>query len=335
MRDLLYVILLLLLTLVSCKETIMSSDPANTPVSNFEVLWNDFDRFYSHFSYNNVDWDSIYHHYRPQINNKTTDRDLYEIFKEMMLGLEDGHVNLYHSPFPYFGYYPWDNRPNNFNRSILGTYYLEQLEIRENFVSGIIENRVGYLHIATWIDSYSFKTASNILESMKSLDAIIVDVRDNGGGNNLLLKHIVQHFTDDRIPYMRYRYRNGPDHDDFTGWRTAKTTPGAYEAFQKPVFVLTNRSCASTTEDFILAMRQLPQVTVVGDTTAGSSGNPITRELPNGWAFRLSRWQQVDANFNHFEGVGLVPDIPVWITPEEEAANRDTMIDTVLNRMEI
>ncbi len=62
-------------------------------------------------------------------------------------------------------------------------------------------------------------------------------------------------------------------------------------------------------------MRTLPQVTVVGDTTGGGSGNPVYRELPNGWTSRVPRWLEFTSDFEPFEGVGLAPDI--WVsTPD-------------------
>jgi len=59
--------------------------------------------------------------------------------------------------------------------------------------------------------------------------------------------------------------------------------------YTDPIALLTNRRTFSAAESFVLAMRTLPQVTIVGDTTGGGSGNPLHRELPNGWGLSVSR----------------------------------------------
>lgn len=94
--------------------------------------------------------------------------------------------------------------------------------------------------------------------------------------------------------------------------------------------VLTNRGVYSAAEDFVLAMRALPQVRTVGDTTGGGSGNPIARELPNGWVLHVPRWQVWAADGTFFEGVGLAPDLPVQMTDADRARGRDTILERAL-----
>jgi carboxyl-terminal processing protease len=51
----------------------------------------------------------------------------------------------------------------------------------------------------------------------------------------------------------------------------------------KLVVVLTSRSTASAVESFVMSMRVLPHTTIAGDATGGGVGDPVFRELPNGW----------------------------------------------------
>ena len=48
----------------------------NTPINNFEIFWNEFDRYYSYFDYKNVDWDSLYTVFKPKITSNTSDNEL-------------------------------------------------------------------------------------------------------------------------------------------------------------------------------------------------------------------------------------------------------------------
>jgi C-terminal processing protease CtpA/Prc len=78
---------------------------------------------------------------------------------------------------------------------------------------------------------------------------------------------------------------------------------------------------------FVMAMQVLPNVTIVGDTTGGGVGNPIFRELPNGWSYRLSTEIEADAQGRIVEGAGVVPDVPVLTTVADSANGIDRMLE--------
>jgi C-terminal processing protease CtpA/Prc len=78
---------------------------------------------------------------------------------------------------------------------------------------------------------------------------------------------------------------------------------------------------------FVMAMQVLPNVTIVGDTTGGGVGNPIFRELPNGWTYRLSTEIEADAQGRIMEGVGVFPDVPVLTTAADSANGIDRMLE--------
>ena len=57
----------------SCEKLLMDADPADTPLNNFDILWDNLDRKYSFFTYKGIDWDSIYHIYQPTIHDDIHD----------------------------------------------------------------------------------------------------------------------------------------------------------------------------------------------------------------------------------------------------------------------
>jgi C-terminal processing protease CtpA/Prc len=93
--------------------------------------------------------------------------------------------------------------------------------------------------------------------------------------------------------------------------------------------VLTNRGVYSASEDFVLAMRAT-KATIVGDTTGGGSGNPLIKALPNGWIYRIPRWQQVTPEMKSYEGTGITPDIAVWISKPDSLAKKDTILERAM-----
>ena len=81
---------------------------------------------------------------------------------------------------------------------------------------------------------------------------------------------------------------------------------------------------------FVLAMQVMPHVTVIGDTTGGGVGNPIYRELPNGWTYRLSTKIQADARGRVIEATGVFPHIPVRTTVADSAAGTDRILEKAI-----
>jgi C-terminal processing protease CtpA/Prc len=169
-----------------------------------------------------------------------------------------------------------------------------------------------------------------IINTLKDCKGIIVDIRNNGGGNDALGNVVAGRFADQQRIYSYIRWRNGPGHSDFTEYQAATIPPQGTRQFTKPVALLTNRHCFSSAEGTILMMKALPNVTVIGDTTGGGSANPIALTLPNGWSYRVSRWIQYTAQKTVFEGKGLPPDIPLWISPADSAAGRDAILEKAI-----
>ena len=94
---------------------------------------------------------------------------------------------------------------------------------------------------------------------------------------------------------------------------------------------MTNRSTVSAGETLALAMRTLPQLSTVGDTTQGAFSNAITRELPNGWLYSLSIGDWRAADGTSYEGIGLPPDTVVHNEVQELRNGIDRVLDTAID----
>jgi carboxyl-terminal processing protease len=328
--------LILMISVSGCQKIYFGDDPKNSPVDNFEIFWKNFDMYYAQFKLRHIDWDSAYHIYRPQVNSNTSDFNLYKTLSSLVYLLNDMHVTLI-TPYGTASWKGWDHGVYPSSKIIHPCKYI----ICGSPQTSVFEYRdfrnlnIGYLVIPTFVGSgngenYSdprYLDIDNILEQFKYKDGLIIDVRWNPGGNSSNANLVASRFADKKRLYSKYYTKNGIGKDDFSDWINLYVEPKGPAQFTKPVIVLTSRQTSSSAEDFVMAMKVLPQVTVIGDTTGGGVGNPIYRELPNGWAYRLSTKIAATADNYIVEGRGLPPDITVLTTQTDSIQGNDRILE--------
>jgi carboxyl-terminal processing protease len=329
-------ILILLCAVYGCDTMFMAPDPSNTPETNFEIFWKDFDRYYAQFSLRRIDWDSVYTVYRPQITPTTSDRQLFNILSTIVYGINDMHVSLY---TPLGDVYWKSMIPGSYpSRRIINACKYVQCGAPQN---SLIEYRtcqntdIGYMIIPTFsgqgegltIADPRYIVIDEILSQWKDMKGIVIDVRWNSGGNSINAETVAGRFADQSRVYSYRRQKIGSGKEDVSSWKSSAIEPKGSYQFLKPVVVLTSRATSSSAEMFVMAMQVLPNVTIVGDTTGGGVGNPIFRELPNGWTYRLSTEIEADAQGRIIEGVGVFPDVPVLTTPADSANGIDRILE--------
>ena len=332
------IIILVLLGWISaaCEQLFIEPDPANNPTENFELLWKTVDEKYSFFEFKNIDWDDAYRRYRPLVTEEMSEEALFKVMADMLFELRDGHVNLT-SDFDRSRNWDWfQDYPANFDETILERNYLgKDFRIVGSFVTKDIRG-VGYIRYASFLNILDEDQLDRLIDGYRDAKGIIIDVRDNGGGSLVNAEIIAQRLAqrdneEEKITVGYVRYKEGPDHDDFT--RTFPMVLPKHTSFDKPVVVLTNRSVYSAANAFASYMASLPNVTLVGDVTGGGGGAPYSGELLNGWKFRFSANQLMDLEQVPIEN-GVQPDIKVDITPEDKAAGRDTILETALELLQ-
>ncbi len=318
----------LLLTSSACERLLIGPDPANTPANNFDLLWKTVDEKYSYFTYKNIDWNAIYAKYRPLVKDGMKQEELFDVMADMLYELRDGHVNLT-SKFNISRNWDWYlNYPQNFNSTILERNYLgKDYEIAQPFRTTIIGN-VGYIRYSSFLSGIPGSTVDYLLAKYTNTRGLIIDIRDNGGGSISNVDVLAGRFTNQTRTVGYTRYKNGPDHDDFSQPFVRELKPTG-RFWNKEVVVLTNRSVFSAANDFAAVMSELPNVTLMGDQTGGGGGAPISSELPNGWRFRFSTNQLLNAKREQIEH-GLVPGVKVDILKADEDNGIDTIIQTAL-----
>jgi len=333
-------VLILLVVLVLCASA-RAQSPAAPPKEVFETLWNTFDQRYALFPAKSVDWRKLHDVYSPRVASGMTEEELFDVITDMLSHLNDSHVILLAESLgrdfsagyvgPYIEEMGFEGALRFLEQHPLPLKYFKKAPRtvgKDVFQFGWVTRDVGYVHIFGFKPNAGSAAAiDTILNDFSSAGALIVDIRHNSGGHDRVGKVIADRFADKKRLYMVSRDRNGPRHDDFAEPRYWHVDP-APRTFTKPVILLANRFSVSAAENFALAMRVLPHVTLVGDFTSGCFADMVWFDLPNGWRCSFSRNYFVDYKGRCWEGIGVPPDI--MIRGAEPEGDKDYAFETAL-----
>ncbi|MDD6210083.1 MAG: S41 family peptidase [Bacteroidales bacterium] len=324
--------LLLFLALMgnSCREDEVFMNNAQ---GNFEALWTILDERYCFFDLKDIDWQEVKEHYQYRLIGITSTETFFNLMGEMLAELKDGHVNLI-SAFDVSRYEAWfDDYPENFDGKIVDEKYLgKRYQIAAGMKYTIIQDSIGYIYYGNFSNGVGEGNLQAIFYKFRHCKGLILDVRNNGGGNLSNVEKIVSRFTQEKTLVGYTSYKTGKGHNDFSKPRPTYAEPSEYEIFTRPVVVLTNRSCYSATNDFVNRMRYMPQVVTMGDKTGGGGGFPFTSEIPIGWSVRFSAAPTYDRDMQHIEE-GIEPDVKVELLPEDVAKGEDTIIEAAIRNI--
>lgn len=299
---------------------------------DFEALWTALDNHYCFFAEKDVDWDEVYLRYRPKVNNKMSRREFFRVCADMVNELHDGHTNL-SSGFETSYYRKWwsDYPQNYIERLIEENYFNFNYKQLGVVTYGILpEGNVGYIHIPSFSSALGDGNIDWILTELATCNGLVIDIRNNGGGNMSYAETWARHFITKRRVAGYMIHKTGPGHNDFSEPFEFSYDPveAGHVVWKKPVVLLTNRSTFSAANFFTAVMRSLPQVIHAGATTGGGSGMPASYELPGGWAIRMSAVSVLDSKGNITEpGIAPPRRYEVDMDMDEAFKGRDSMLD--------
>jgi len=323
------ILILPLFALLSSCQLFLGQNPDISPEEVLRSLWNDFNnihanldfRMCSNAKYNS--WYDVYHNphigYALNVNSNTSEESLFYVCASMLKELNDPHVALYIPGSISHSY----NSREEFKISAIRSLLIDNGNNNyQNFLYGRFENEpdIGYLYIELFTDETPKsenqewgKVIDNILYSLASADAIILDIRSNRGGEIFVMEYIAARFASEQKDYIKARTKSGPGANDLSApkiytIKPYKTVSGGLSGYTKPIILLTNRNSVSAAEWFTLALRTQSHVTHVGTPTCGALSSRKDRPMINGWYYSISPERVTDMNGKYYEGIGISPD---------------------------
>ncbi len=295
-----------------------------TPTAAFDKVWETFNTKYPYFELKQIDWPAARDTFRPQAETAADIFALNSILLDMLVPLRDVHVVL-ESPDGQRSstYQPTAVRnwtQARWQQAIAGAGWTPvQINLGRARIDG-----VPYIAIGSWSSTqFSIADVDDALDPFREDSVLIIDVRVNGGGDDDLALAFASRFTDQTVVSETFRFRTGPAPDDLGNPIVRSISPRGPWTFAGRVFVLSGRGVFSSNESFVAAMREMPRVTIVGDTTGGASGNPSPTEYYTGWKVWVSTWFASLPDGSPIEWKGIPPDIFV---PWPESGSNDAVI---------
>ena len=133
---------------------------------------------------------------------------------------------------------------------------------------------------------------------------------------------------------QRFQPEWTPPAERFSEWHFMVVRRGGEYHYSKPVVVLQNASCFSATDIFLAAMKELPNVTLLGTPSGGGSARAKDVRLSDGFHVRLGSMVSFQPDGRLFDGVGVVPDIEIWPSPTDFVGKGDRVLEEAIKLLQ-
>lgn len=334
--------------------------PPTDPATTFRALKDVITLDYAFLKERHIDWPQITNRLAPQAAAATNDDALQAVMSEALKDFNDVHTALIRSRGGVLNYaFLSGNKPTT---QLLRKAFAAQKEIGDfltfqevwkagvrkqitpllqgssgpvlgdTMVWGRLPGNVGYIEIGSMSEfssPYSAKAdmamaraeMDRALAALSDTRALIVDVSLNSlGGLDQVSAELAGSFARTRVlGFTKQAHR--PQGRSEQSWYIE---PKGTQTYVKPVYLLTSDLTVSAAETFTLMMRALPQVTQIGQTTAGSLSNSLVKPLPGNFFVSLSNEVYRDASGVAFEATGIPPRTNLMVFDPADPAALET-----------
>ncbi|NHJ46277.1 MAG: hypothetical protein FK733_00680 [Asgard group archaeon] len=206
-------------------------------------------------------------------------------------------------------------------------------------IKQVYEKDILYLKLSTFIFNQIVDEFYSILDKIdfSKIKGMILDIRSNTGGNSANSYQIISHLIDKPIEAEKWKtrkylpaFRSWGKPEEWFKVNSEPIKPSKKKRFLGPLVILTGNATASAAEDFVVPLKYAKRATLIGNTTAGTTGNPINIVLPGGYFFSVCTKISTYPNEEEFVGIGIPPDIEVKLTRDAFIDKKDIVLEKAI-----
>jgi C-terminal processing protease CtpA/Prc len=167
--------------------------------------------------------------------------------------------------------------------------------------------------------------------------AVILDLRRNGGGDDGVGAHILATLIDKPVPGPRQEspewiatYKAWGQAQPMMRYPSESLPPDKTHHFAGKVVMLTSANTFSAAEDAVVLFATSKRGIIVGEPSGGSTGQPLSFNLPGGGTARVCSKHDSFPDGKEFVGVGVTPDVAAHVTREDLVRGTDSVLDAGL-----
>jgi len=273
---------------------------------------------YSYRDLRGVDWEKLFREHRPKMEQSKSAAGFAREAAKLLAHAKDVHIWLMVGNQP-IGTFQRNVTPN-YSRATLARVVPNWKRVNSFVYVGRFDDGIGYILIRTWVQEQrdALEAAFKALDGFLGAKRLIVDVRPNSGGAEMLARRFAGRFVDKPVVYAMHVTRSIHQPGGFTKPHKRVLQPvKGRPTFRGRLAVLMGPVNLSSCEAFLLMMKRVPGCKLIGERSYGSSGNPQAINLGNAVTVYLPSWKAMDAEGRSLEGKGISPDITVKATQEE------------------
>ncbi len=173
-----------------------------------------------------------------------------------------------------------------------------------------LRGNLGYIEFLNFADEeLGADTVAAAMNFVNGTDALIIDMRSNGGGNPAMVALVCSYlFGADPVHLNDLYWREGDRTDEF--WTRKQVAGKRY--LNKDVYVLTSKRTFSGAEEFTYNLKNLKRATIIGETTGGGAHPGGFSRINEHFGMFVPSGRAISPiTKTNWEGTGVTPDISV------------------------
>ena len=204
----------------------------------------------------------------------------------------------------------------------------------------MLPGNIAYIALNEFEDEIDAKEWDKRWPEISKAQGVILDIRENGGGSSSIGAHVLAPLIDKPTPASLSRstrwiatYRAWGNPQTPLRFPLNTVDPDKSRHFGGKVVLLISPRTFSAAEDMAVAFKQAKRGLIVGEPTGGSTGQPLSFDLPGGGIARICTKHDSFADGTDFVGVGVQPDVPVHLSRQDVIIDRDSVLQAAVDSL--